>query len=184
MAADKTLGQYFIALIPPSPIYEEGTALKQYLKEKYNTKAALNSPPHLTLHMPFKWKEENEQSLLIKLQSFRSGVKPFTLQLLNFNAFPPRVIFIDVVHNEQLIIFQNELVKHCKRELNFFNADYKNRPYHPHLTLAFRDLKKQNFKEAWSEFSTRTFSKEFIIEKFYLLKHNGCIWQPYKDYNI
>ena len=49
--------QYFVALIPPSPVYEEAQALKEYFREKYNSKAALNSPPHITLHMPFFWKE-------------------------------------------------------------------------------------------------------------------------------
>ena len=45
---------YFIAIVPPSPIYEEAFEQKVYFKTKYNSKASLNSPPHITLHMPFK----------------------------------------------------------------------------------------------------------------------------------
>jgi len=49
---------YFIAIVPTSPLSEELLAWKQYFQEHYQSKAALNSPPHITLHMPFEWKEE------------------------------------------------------------------------------------------------------------------------------
>lgn len=53
---------YFIALVLPSPLYEEVTRLKEYFRDRYNSKAALRSPPHITLHMPFKWKENVNRS--------------------------------------------------------------------------------------------------------------------------
>ena len=55
---------YFLAIIPPSPLYEEALELKNYFKENYQSKASLNSPPHITLHMPFQWKQEKEEDLV------------------------------------------------------------------------------------------------------------------------
>ena len=52
---------YFIAIVPPSPIYDEALEQKEYFKAKYNSKASLNSPPHITLHMPFRWSEKEEK---------------------------------------------------------------------------------------------------------------------------
>lgn len=178
-ALSKKPKQYFLAIIPPSPVYEEALELKNYFKTRYNSKASLNSPPHITLHMPFRWREDKESELIDTLNEFESGLRPFDLQLLNFNSFPPRVIFIDVVANEHLNSLQKKLLRFCKKELNLFNADYKDQPFHPHLTLAFRDLKKSIFTEAWEEFGAKTFSAAFRIEEFTLLKHNGKVWQPH-----
>jgi 2'-5' RNA ligase len=173
--------QYFLAIIPPSPVFEEALEFKNYFKQRYNSKASLNSPPHITLHMPFRWKEEKENDLIARLNTFESGIKPFNLQLLNFNSFPPRVIFIDVAENENLFALQKKLLRFSKKELNLFNADYKDQPFHPHLTLAFRDLKKSMYGEAWQEFSCKLYSADFLVDRFVLLKHNGRVWEPLSD---
>lgn len=180
-ALDKKAKQYFIAVIPPSPVFEEAAQLKHYFKEKYKSKASLNSPPHITLHMPFRWREDKETELIDTLKKFDSGIKPFDLQLLNFNSFPPRVIFIDVVSNEPLTALQKKLLRFCKKELNLFNADYKDQPFHPHLTLAFRDLKKSMYAEAWQEFSVKPYAARFKVDRFVLLKHNGKEWEKFMD---
>ncbi len=181
---EKKLKQYFVALIPPSPVFDEALDLKNYFKTRYNSKASLNSPPHITLHMPFRWKEDKESDLVETLEHFDSGIMPFTVQLLNFNSFAPRVIFIDVVPNEALTALQKKLLRFCKRELNLFNADYKDQPFHPHLTLAFRDLKKSTFAEAWQEFENKTYAADFLVDRFALLKHNGREWKTLKDISL
>ena len=73
-APDKSQ-QYFIAIIPPSPIYEEALRLKEYFRDTYNSKASLNSPPHLTLHMPFRMKERKEAELVEKLALCRRAAR-------------------------------------------------------------------------------------------------------------
>jgi 2'-5' RNA ligase len=183
-ALNKKPKQYFLAIVPPTPIYEEALELKNYFKSRYNSKASLNSPPHITLHMPFRWKEDKEGELVDTLNQFESGLRPFELKLLNFNSFPPRVIFIDVVPNENLISLQKKLLRFCKKELNLFNADYKNQPFHPHLTLAFRDLKKSNYLEAWEEFNTKPYSANFMVDRFCLLKHNGRVWETFSEISL
>ena len=180
-AREEKLKQYFIALVPPSPLYDDALRFKNYFKEQYNSKASLNSPPHITLHMPFRWKEERENELVQALNQFSLGRESFKLQLLNFSAFPPRVIFIDVVQNELLFTLYKDLHRYCKRELNLFNASYKDQGFHPHMTLAFRDLKKPMFLKAWEEFQERKFSATFLIDKIVLLKHNGKIWEICKE---
>lgn len=172
---------YFLAIVPPSPVYEAAMELKHYFKERYNSKASLNSPPHITLHMPFRWREEKEYDLVHRLTNFTFPVRPFRLQLENFGAFPPRVIFIDLLHSEPLATLQQELLRYCKRELNLFNANYKDQPFHPHLTLAFRDLKKPMFAEAWGEFEGREFSRAFQVSSIHLLKHNGKTWDNFQE---
>ncbi len=173
---------YFIAIIPPSPIFEQASEWKDYFKDQYHSKAALNSPPHITLHMPFEWKVKKEEELVSKLSVFSKSKETFELELQNFGCFAPRVIFINVLESEVLRKLQHELHRYCKTELNIFNAQYKDLPFHPHLTLAFRDLKKPMFEKAWEEFKQKEFSGSFIADRFALLKHNGKVWESFKEF--
>ncbi|MFZ2906730.1 MAG: 2'-5' RNA ligase family protein [Cyclobacteriaceae bacterium] len=175
---------YFIAIIPPSPVFEEVLELKNYFKEKYNSKASLNSPPHITLHMPFAWKTEKERRLIDGLEKFTEQYSPFDLQLVNFRGFEPRVIYIDVVKTEALQKLQKELHRYCKKEFNLFNANYKEHAYHPHITLAFRDLKKHEFVKAWEEFKEKKFEGGWSIQTICLLKHDGKKWDVLKDFKL
>jgi 2'-5' RNA ligase len=174
--------QYFVALIPPSPVYEEAHKLKEYFKEQYSSKAALNAPPHITLHMPFLWNEAKEKKLTSKLQEFAITCNPIKLCLDNFSSFPPRVIFLGVTESDALDDLQRNLHRFFKRELDIFNANYQDRPFHPHLTLAFRDLRKPQYHLAWEEFSKKEYKVEFIADKIALLKHNGKSWDVLKDF--
>ena len=174
--------QYFIAIIPPSPVFEEALALQVYFKEKYHSKAALNSPPHITLHMPFLWNEEKEKKLVMKISEFARQCDPLKVCLDNFSSFPPRVIFMNVTESDALDELQKHLHRFFKRELDIFNANYKDRPFHPHLTLAFRDLKKTQYPIAWHEFSKKEYKAEFMADKITILKHNGKKWDILKDF--
>ena len=174
--------QYFIAFIPPSPVWEEVQALKEHFHTNYHSKAALNSPPHITLHMPFRWKEEKEASMIERLKEFVKRFDPVKICLDNFGSFPPRVVFLNVVKSLELEAVQKEIQRFCKTQFNLFNANYREEPYHPHLTLAFRDLKKSAYQEAWNEFKSKEFKAEFMADKVALLKHDGKKWIVLKEF--
>lgn len=176
--------QYFVAVIPPSPAFEEALALKEHFRKTYHSKAALNSPPHITLHMPFMWNEQKEGKLVAKLGEFARQCGPIKVCLDNFSSFPPRVIFIAVTESDALDDLQRRLHQFFKRELDIFNANYQDRPFHPHLTLAFRDLKKAQYHLAWKEFSEKEYKSEFMADKIALLKHNGKSWDVLKEFML
>ncbi|MFY0650905.1 MAG: 2'-5' RNA ligase family protein [Cyclobacteriaceae bacterium] len=173
---------YFLAIVPPEPIYTEVAQLKQLVFDQFESKAALRSPPHITLHMPFKWKESKEEKLLNSLINFEMSSAPFTVELSNFDFFPPKVVFVDVMPDAQLAELQSKLVKHVRLELNLFNADYKDKPFHPHMTIAFRDLKKNVFLSAKDYFSEQSYNAEFIVDGYHLLKHDGKKWNSYRAF--
>lgn len=175
---------YFIAIVPPAQIRNEIHLLKESFRDSYQSKAALNSPPHITLHMPFQWKETKEEKLLLALKKFAAGKSDVEVQLNGFSCFAPRVIYINVLESEPLRILQTELHRFCKAELNLFNAQYRAMPFQPHITLAFRDLKKDKFERAWTEFKERKFTGNFMVKKITLLKHDGKIWSSYSDFDF
>jgi len=127
--------------------------------------------------MPFKWNEKKESELAATLGDFIKTRDPIEVKLDGYSSFPPRVVFINVVMSEPLKKMQHDLQHYCKVELNLFNANYKELPFHPHITIAFRDLKKPNYEKAWEEFRNKSFQGEFLSDTLTLLKHDGKLWQ-------
>jgi 2'-5' RNA ligase len=175
---------YFIALLPPPEIQEQLQSFKEHFYTAYQSKGALNSPPHITLHMPFQWKEAKENKLVESLKRFAKGNTSFEVQLQDFGCFAPRVIFSQVNESEPLRVLQQQLHRFVKIELNLFNAQYRDQRFHPHITLVFRDLKKDRFALAWQEFSERKYEADFKVNSFTLLKHNGKIWNSYTNFDF
>lgn len=174
--------RYFIALIPKEPLISEIFQIKEKISLKYHTKGALRSPAHLTLHMPFLWKERSEQRLFNKLAQ-ATNFHPFSIRLHEFGAFPPKSIYIKNIYSKPLMAFQEYLTGVTKRELFLLNSTH-NRGYHPHMTVASRDLKKDQFELAWEEFKDMHFSDTMEVDSFWLMKHDGKLWHAYKEFRF
>jgi len=175
---------FFIALLPDPLFQSEVVKIKEYIREKYGSDHALRSPAHITLHMPFKWREDRIEKLNSVLKDFAVGRPKFNVDLKNFNAFPPRVIFIKVEENQNLDNLHSDLCKTARERLKLQNAQYKQRGFHPHMTVAFRDLKKAAFKRAWDEFESKELEYSFEARLMTLLKHNGKIWEVFKEFRF
>lgn len=170
----------FLAIIPSIPVRDDALQLKQYFAEQYNSKAALKSPPHITLHMPFRIKDNRIKELIPSLDKIK--FQEFDIDFDGFGCFPPRVVYINVVNNIALQSLFDQTHSLMKKEFGILNADYKYRGFHPHLTVAFRDLKKSLFKQAWEEFESKEYKESVICDQFTLLKHNGKSWDEYKSF--
>lgn len=130
--------RYFIALLPPQEIQAPVNTIKRQFVDRYASRKAQNSPPHITLQPPFEWSAEQvalEQCLL----SFAHNCKPVVIQLAGFGAFALRVIYINVLKTSELLSLQAALATHLEKELTIVDPS-KSRTYAPHVTVAFREL--------------------------------------------
>jgi 2'-5' RNA ligase len=177
------LQKYFIAIVPSEPLLSQIQELKRSIFEVYGTKGALRSPGHITLHMPFSWQEEKEEKLINSLENF-SFEKEFQITLSDFACFEPRVIFIIVQENDLLFQMQQQLVRYAKQNLQLFNQSDDMRGFHPHVTVAFRDLKKPLFYKMWEEYKNKVFDATFTCNNICLLKHVDDKWEVYKTFTI
>ncbi len=177
------VSKYFLAIVLPPPYQNQVMAMKEYVKEDFESKAALRSPAHITLHMPFEWKDSKEELLVNTLSAFKSG-EEVRIELLDFNCFEPRVVYVDVVKNEKLDALQKNLVQHVKQNLGLMNEAENTRGFHPHATIAFRDLKKEMFRRAWAHFKEQKYHASFVAREFQLLKHAPGKWEVYKTFTF
>lgn len=176
--------RFFVALLPPAEIQAQATAIKEYFRDRYNSKAALRSPPHVTLQPPFEWPMDDLAQVKTCLKAFAARSPQLVMTLSGFAAFAPRVIYIDVQRTPDLLALQTSLSQCVETELGIVDPKSKHRPFKPHLTVAFRDLKPASFRQAWPEFEHRPFEASFEVHHLTLLLHNGQCWTVYEEYEL
>jgi 2'-5' RNA ligase len=165
---------YFLAVVLPQAIDEKVLRYKQQMRETYGCKVGLKSPAHITLAPPFWMDEAKEAALVQDIASLARSLSAFSLTTANFSAFKPRSIFVALEENETL---------HSLKKMSdafFRGKDYnmkvESRPFHPHITIATRDLHKKDFWEAWPQFEKERLIESAAITGLSLLKHNGQKW--------
>jgi 2'-5' RNA ligase len=169
------MNMYFVALLAPPEINEDILRWKKFFKEKFGCTVALKSPAHITLISPFWMKDELENDLIDSIKEFSRAKKKFEVDLKNFDAFKPRVIYVDVINNEKLNNF-HESLNHFILNQNKYPVQKEDRPFHPHVTLATRDLYKKAFLEAWEIFSIKKYEATWLVNGISLLRHNKKNW--------
>jgi 2'-5' RNA ligase len=173
--------QYFIAIVAPDEINNQVLVYKKYMEQHYGCKVALRSPAHITLIPPFSMKSENEDELGQYLQKFSGTQKNFSIRINNFDHFKPRVIFLHVEPDGPLLQLKENLDVYLLA-LKKFPIKKEERPFHPHITIANRDLQKKDFPKAWAHFQTLSFSTDFPAENISLLKHNNTNWEVARSF--
>ncbi|MBX2870802.1 MAG: 2'-5' RNA ligase family protein [Saprospiraceae bacterium] len=173
---------FFIAILPPRDLQQEVTSFKEYASTHFNSKHALRSPPHITLISPFRWPVADRNSLNRFLDSFRFLSSPFDLKLQDFDCFAPRVIFVDVKTEPLLVEMQEQLKTEIERALG---VEHKGPfGFHPHMTIAFRDLEQSVFPQAWAYFSEQSYLRTFTVENLTLLRHQVDGWQVEGSFSL
>lgn len=167
---------YFLALLPPDDLKKEIKKLKEDFAQKYHCYRALRLPAHITLVPPFRITEEREPVLVKTLTCFCDNFSEIKIVLEDFGAFPPGVIFIEVKNPESIRPFRNQLLGSMSIVLENANSAAK-RQFQPHITLATRDLKKEDFYRAWEVFKNKSFNIHFLVSGLTLFKHNGKEWE-------
>lgn len=174
---------YFISLTPPDKISREIELLKLEMQDKFGPRHALKSPPHITLQKPFRRVASYETIMSQQLKSFAEAQQPFLIRLRGFDRFSDRVIFVKVLENEKLVQLYCDLKFDLEHKLKFEKQELSNR-FHPHITIATRDLTKVIFRQAWPAYEHRSFEAEFLANKLVLFKHNGIHWEVKEAFSL
>jgi 2'-5' RNA ligase len=162
---------YFIAIVAPDHINQQVLEWKNYMLQNFNCKVALKSPAHITLIPPFSMRQEREEELAGILQTVT--FENFPIHLKNFDSFKPRVIFVHVEPSQPLQALRTMV----ENALTGFPIKKEDRPFHPHVTIANRDLEKEDFPTAWAYFKNINYEVVFEAKSISLLRHNGAKWE-------
>lgn len=173
---------FYIAILPNETIAEQITDFKLFAKSNFDTQRALTSPPHITIIPPFRLKKGVDiTDLQHTINAFCNTQKPFNVRLRDFGRFDNRVIFVEVLPNATL--------EDMWRKLHLILAEayqikQHRTTFHPHITIAFKDLDEARFPEAWEHFSSIEFHANFEVRQLAILKHNGHFWEIMQRFAI
>lgn len=166
---------YFVALIPEEEIEQELHQFKLDLYEKYQCKAALKSPAHITLIPPFSWANHQQDVLLKYFSAFTTDIHPLQVDINGFDRFRSQVFFANPVANDKLNQLQEDIYTYFQSLLKD-KMQYKY-AFHPHITLANRDLKAEHMDEIVQSFEQKKYIKSVLFKSISLLMHNGTKWE-------
>lgn len=178
-----TASMYFVAVVCPDEINQKVLSFKHWMRDQFNCIVALKSPAHITLIPPFWIKKEEEVHLITQLQSLNNRREVLTIQLNGFSHFSNRVLFVQVVENTTLVQLKSAVETHFT--IAFPGIIKKeNRPFHPHVTIANRDLSPAAFMKAWARFSKENFHATFSTHTISLLKLVESKWNVVASCNF
>lgn len=169
-------GLYFLALLLPEPLCARITAIKQEFAERFASRHALTSPPHMTLFPPFRWPVDDLDRFEC-LRGFCASQPPVPVSLDGFGCFAPRVIYARPHKSPALVDLHSRLQNHLRTHLGLVDEMAARRPFSPHVTVAFRDLTPERFAQAWREFAERPLAASIVATEMTLLVHEGGRWQ-------
>lgn len=167
--------KYFLAIVPDGPIQDKCTEIKNEIRDKFNVKYALKSPAHVTLKMPFSYNEAKEEKLIQLLRNFLIPIESFPVSFGGVDTFGKRVIFLKVKSDDRLTKVQSSLKEFCKRELNLVD-ELSDRNFHPHLTIAFKDLKETYFDNILDLLKKYDLKEDFQVDRITILKRIDGRW--------
>ncbi len=161
---------YYIAWVLEGEIACEIRAKQELACERFHSCKALRSPPHVTIVPPFYHPPDREEELSDVIMRWSIKVPGFDWELSDYSHFDKRVIYARIKGPEWLSEYRKKLFE----ELNIL---LPKRAFRPHVTVAFRDLKREQFTPAWRYFSSQKLRAVLRQNKVSLLRHTGSKWE-------
>jgi 2'-5' RNA ligase len=179
----KVMQKYFLAIVPEGDIQDRCTEIKNEIRDQFNVKYALKSPAHITLKMPFSYNEAKEEKLIEALSKFLAQFEPFPISIGGVGTFGKRVIFLKIKADDRLSKLQAGLKSFCKRELNLVD-ELSDRNFHPHMTIAFKDLKEIHFDKIRNLVEDKSLNEELQVTRVHLLKRAEGRWFSFSKLDL
>lgn len=101
--------------------------------------------PHITLAGPLY--TDDEKKLVKEIKNIASKYKLVGFKLDGFGRFGKNVIYTKIMPSEEMQKIRSEIVKKLEKFCDMQDHDYEV-DYHPHATLAFKDIEKK-FDKIW-----------------------------------
>jgi 2'-5' RNA ligase len=174
--------QYMFAIMPPMELGMKINEIRQQFSNKYHCKAALKPPVHITVIPPFHTYPEREPEIITEFGALASGMHSFHIEVSGYGTFRRKgVVFMNVILSSELKNFQAIASRKFNMILPGINRDPE-RPYHPHITIGYRDIPKEIFLNAAEEYLDKTFEESFSCDSFFLWRHDGKAWQVHHEF--
>lgn len=172
---------YFIAIVLPEPVATRIRMIQEYIATHFESKAALRSPPHITLVAPFYADDAGVQRIA-EVLTFIKKEHSLNIHLRGFDHFGRKVVFVHVDADLQL----SGLASQLARSLIDAGLDVKEetREYHPHVTVAFKDLTPRMYAHVWDYVQSVEIDEVVVVDRITLLRLQEGRWTIYQQFDV
>lgn len=175
---------YLVCLLPPPDLSKEIDTIRKECSNKFQVFKALRPPVHITLYPPISMEAAKEKPFSMLMAKVAANARPFTQELENFGKFGKQVVYINAVVNTKLMELRQAIASNIERHRFAPTALNKTEDFHPHFTIAYRDVLPHIFHDIWNEYKDRKFKASFFADKLSLLKHDGKRWNLLENYSL
>ena len=109
-------------------------------------------------------------------RSIADKTKPFQIEFTGYGCFKNSVIYMDMVVSSQIENLYREWRTALETGMPHLLKRYPDRPYHPHLTLAHRDVSPEVFKLMWEYYKEREHKTSVTFRSFGILHQQPAKW--------
>lgn len=171
----------YFSLVCPETVGHSIRGLQQWAFRRHGAMAAMKSPPHITLVPPFWWPADALDTLSAHAAGFRFTPESVSVRLEGFGHFGKRVLYVHVEPSQELQALQEAFGIHMRLHAGKAMTP-DDRPFHPHVTIATRDLSPAAFREAWDHFSRIDFRADADLNAISMMLHNPGAWNIHRTF--
>lgn len=173
-----------VAIVPPEPLFSFIREEQQYIADTWGPRKALRVPPHLTLVPPISVTEAELIVLESILKDAAASHKTFTLRVNGYDAFMPKVIFIKPAYPKELHMLYTNIIDTVIARIPHVMNKYPDDTFHPHFTIAYRDLEPDMFKDIWKYFKNKKAKFSVQIHQISIFDKSDAGWIIGKQFNL
>ena len=169
---------HFIGVLASDDITLALEDCRRYMNEAYGCKSGHATPIHVTLVPPFFLPGEYSSDDLAK--AIEEIVIPkklfFTAHVDNFDAFGDRTLFAKVLPDEKWTTLRNSVYSAVAKAAPCC-VKKDTRPFHPHLTVANRDIPEGAMTDALSSMNELSLSEDFPVDNITIFERVNGKWK-------
>jgi 2'-5' RNA ligase len=159
---------YLIAVLPPAEIASFARAAAKEFSQRFQSHASHKNIPHISMIGMTIPDESVVAGLRLAMRKMLSEYQPFKSILNGFDGFAEHTIYIRVMEQGPFRFLGEKLNQLIGDRLGRKPGFVRN----PHLTVAYRDLTRENFHAALPEFKARKYEALLEVNSVCLLRQN------------
>jgi len=167
---------YFLALLPDEQTSRLIESIKREIKDKYGFSYALRLPAHITLQAPFRCSGICELNMKDIVKKVGRNNEKFTLNLAGISHYEERVLFAGIQEDNRLNAIHHSLQSSLMQS-KCLPLTQLSENFNPHMTLAYRDIDREQFDTLWSFYKHKELKSSFEVIQLGLYKHGAEGWE-------
>ncbi len=138
---------FFVALLPQGDAKFQINNAKHQNSSRFACRVALKTPPHITIVPPFRLEDEKVRTMITAVKNHFEPPVNLTVKFGGVSAFENRTIFLDVLPDSAINAYDSAAKELVAQHPDLFPTVKFHDAFHPHVTLANRDILPEDFDE-------------------------------------